>query len=145
VIDAIRRSPIMLELASGHRGLDAIAGMPEDLVVDAVTYLVREVGWADAKNYIMEDASVLSEAADEVLVSAWGAPPRCMGGSDACMQAIWSSLQAHAACARTHACTTGVISWSFHPLLPSTPGHPRGGGCCQGRRRGRGRRCRGCC
>jgi hypothetical protein len=67
VIDAIRRSPLMLEIEAGHPGLAAIADMPEDLVVDAVTHLVREVGWMEAKRYVMEDAEVLGEAADEVV------------------------------------------------------------------------------
>jgi hypothetical protein len=67
VIDAIRRSPLMLELEPTHPGLAAIADMPEDLVVDAVTYLVREVGWMEAKKYVSEDAEVLGEAADEVV------------------------------------------------------------------------------
>jgi hypothetical protein len=48
-------------------------------VVDAVTFLVREVGWGEAKKYVSEDAEVLAEAAEEVLVSALpaltGPPP----------------------------------------------------------------------
>jgi hypothetical protein len=67
VLAAIQRSPLMLELPASHKGLAAIAGMPDDLVVDAITFLVREVGWMEAKNYVAEDAEVLSEAADEVL------------------------------------------------------------------------------
>jgi hypothetical protein len=38
-------------------------------VFDSVTYLVREVGWAEAKRYVLEDAEVLAEAAVEYVVS----------------------------------------------------------------------------
>jgi hypothetical protein len=92
VIEAIRRSPLMLELEPTHTGLAAIAGMPDDLVVDAVTYLVREVGWADAKAYVAKDASVLSEAADEVLVSAG----RRLGVDSPVVSSLWWPVCGHA-------------------------------------------------
>ena len=41
---------------------------PDDLVIDAVAYLVRQHGWFDAKNMVAADASVLEAAADAALV-----------------------------------------------------------------------------
>ena len=51
-----------------HPSLHALRSQPEDLVVDAVTYLVRQYGWFDAKSMVATDAAVLGDAADAVLV-----------------------------------------------------------------------------
>ena len=67
VIDAVKRSPLGLELFADSRGVAAIAGMPDDLVIDAITVLVRERGWFDAKAAVAADAEVLSDAADRAL------------------------------------------------------------------------------
>ena len=65
--DALKRSPLMLEVGGDHPGLSAIAHLADDLVVDASVALLREHGLMDAKELVRNDASVLLAAADKAL------------------------------------------------------------------------------
>jgi hypothetical protein len=66
VIDAIKRSPLMLELAPGARGLKAVSSLDDALIVASCVLLMRVEGLFDAKELVRSDASV-SEAAAALL------------------------------------------------------------------------------
>ncbi|KAI8469728.1 MAG: hypothetical protein J3K34DRAFT_521882 [Monoraphidium minutum] len=57
--DALLRSPLMLALPEGHPGLEALDGVPEEYVLQAVVRLVRAEGLLDAKRLVTQDAAVL--------------------------------------------------------------------------------------
>ncbi len=79
VLDAIQRSPISLELTANSKGVSALAGMPDDLIVDSISVLVREEGWFGAKTMVAENAEVIKAASKRALV-------RCRS----CMGPAWS-------------------------------------------------------
>ncbi|KIZ06116.1 hypothetical protein MNEG_1836 [Monoraphidium neglectum] len=67
VVDAIKRSPLMMDVPSTTAGLAAVAGLHDDDIVDAVLVVVREHGLLDAKDLIRQDASILRSAFTTVL------------------------------------------------------------------------------
>jgi hypothetical protein len=67
VADALKRSPLMLEVGGDHPGLAAIAHLSDDLLIDASVALLREHGLMDAKEMVRNDATILLAAADKAL------------------------------------------------------------------------------
>ncbi|KAI8476494.1 MAG: GlcNAc-domain-containing protein [Monoraphidium minutum] len=63
VADAIKRSPLMLDLPSDYPGLSALAGLSDDNIIGACVVVMREHGFADAKALIAKDVSILGPAA----------------------------------------------------------------------------------
>ena len=58
VIDAISRSPLMLTLPSGAKGLSQLVVLDDAMIVASCVLLMRVEGMFDAKEMIREDCSV---------------------------------------------------------------------------------------
>jgi hypothetical protein len=95
VADALKRSPLMLEVGGDHPGLAAISQLSDDLLVDASVALLREHGLMDAKEMVRNDASVLMAAAEKALAireaeaaerAAAAVPDSLQGAADALLR-----------------------------------------------------------
>jgi hypothetical protein len=57
-LDALKRSPLMLDLGADAPGLEAISALADDEIVGAAVVLLREHGLMDAKAMVAADLSV---------------------------------------------------------------------------------------
>jgi hypothetical protein len=58
VLDALKRSPLMLELSGNVRGLQEASKLSDDEIIGAAVVLLREHGLMDAKAIVSRDLSV---------------------------------------------------------------------------------------
>ncbi|KAI8469399.1 MAG: hypothetical protein J3K34DRAFT_423898 [Monoraphidium minutum] len=86
-LDAVRRSPLMLDLPKSTPGVSAIATMSDDAIIDGSLYLLREHGLLDAKAMVAKDAAVLKTAAAAASAAA-GVPAASKATISAALDAV---------------------------------------------------------